>query len=305
MMKKDNIKLKLEGIKVGKYDIVLKTLLSKCRDVFLEYFLNLDLEDVEILEIHQETTTIRRADFPLKVTSKGFGTFIVLLELQTKWDKDVPLRLLEYDVRYRIQTGMKVLPVVMVLSRSSGVVDFYESESISYRFQVIRLWEMDAKKVLESEYVCLAPLTVLMKGGKELYERADKLIVDSSFDNETKGTLLTAMTLLSGLVDDELPRILLERRKDIMKESIAYDLIKKEGLKEGLEQGLQQGLLEGEREMVLEAIAERFKVVPKDIEDSIRSIESRTQLKELLRAAISSRNLENFKNILDRAIQAH
>jgi hypothetical protein len=41
-----------EGESVEKYNIVLKTLLSKCRESFLEYFLDLDLEDVEVLEIH-------------------------------------------------------------------------------------------------------------------------------------------------------------------------------------------------------------------------------------------------------------
>jgi predicted transposase YdaD len=234
-----------EGVGVEKYDIVLERLLSKCRETFLEYFLDLDLEDVEILEIHQETTSLRRADFPLKVRSKTSGTFIVLLEVQTKWHKNVPLRLLEYEVRYRIQTGMNVLPLVMVLTRSPGVVDYYETENIHYKFKVIKLWELDAKKVLQGEYVCLAPFSILMKDGRLLYEKADRLIVDSGLDRETKGTLLTAMTLLGGLVDEELPKKLLEMRRDIMRESIAYDLIKEEGLKEGLQQGLEKGLQQG------------------------------------------------------------
>jgi hypothetical protein len=178
---------------------------------------------------------LRRADFPLKVQSKTSGTFIAPLEVRTKWHKNVALRLLEYEARYRIQTGMEVLPLVMVLTRSPGIVDHYESKNIHYKFKVIKLWELDAKKVLEGEYVCLAPVSILMKDGRLLYEKADSLIVDSGFDRETKGTLLTAVALLGGLVDEELAKKLLDMRRDIMRESIAYDLIKEEGLKEGLQ----------------------------------------------------------------------
>ncbi|MEM4406599.1 MAG: hypothetical protein QXS68_06090 [Candidatus Methanomethylicaceae archaeon] len=285
-----------------KYDAVLKLMLSHCRELVLEHFLGIDLTDSEVTEISQETTSIRRTDLPLMVRSKRLGDLIVLIELQTKWERVVPLRLLEYEARYKIDKGLKVIPLVIVLTRSPGVVDIYEDENITYRFRVVRIWEMDPREILEKGYVCLAPLTVLMKGGKDLLEEADNLILNSELKRAIKGDLLTGMTLLSGLVDERLPLRLLERRRDIMRESIAYDLIKEEGIKQGLEQGLQKGMLEDAREMVLEGLLERFKSVPRDVEDAINTIQSRTVLKELHRALFRVKNLEGFKKLLNKMI---
>jgi hypothetical protein len=63
-------------------------------------------------------------------------------------------------------------------------------------------------------------------------------------------------------------------------------------------------MLEDAREMVLEGLAERFKV-PLDMEKAIRSIESRILLKELNRAIFRVKNLEQFKKLLDKAREVH
>ena len=87
-----------------------------------------------------------------------------------------------------------------------------------------------------------------------------------------------------------------------MIESAAYEIIKKEGfeegLKQGLQQGLQQGLLEEAREMVLEALEERFGIVPSSIITKIRGLREREHLKVLHRAAIRAKSLEEFVEVL-------
>ena len=50
----------------------------------------------------------------------------------------------------------------------------------------------------------LLPLVPLMRGGVALTEKADTLIVESALPKEVKGDMLTIMTLLSGLVSDQL-----------------------------------------------------------------------------------------------------
>ncbi len=103
-----------------------------------------------------------------------------------------------------------------------------------------------------------------------------------------------------------------------MIESAAYEIIKKEGfeeglkkgLKEGLEEGLQkgfqeglqkglqQGLLEEAREMVIEALEERFGILPPSLISKIKTIQQREILKSLHRAAIRAKTLEEFKALL-------
>ena len=56
--------------------------------------------------------------------------------------------------------------------------------------------------------------------------------------------MLTSMAILSGLVSDELPLELVARRRDLMIESVAYDIIRQEGRQEGLEWGIREGLFD-------------------------------------------------------------
>ena len=158
---------------------------------------------------------------------------------------------------------------------------------------------MDAGEVLRSGNPCLYPFISFMKGGPELFDEAELALTEAGISRNDKADLLTGMALLSGLVSKDLPRRLLSRRRDIMMESVAYEMIKKEGYEEGMQQGMQQGMLADAREMVLEALAERFKVVPRDLEDLISTLDSRRQLKDLLRHALRVQSIEEFRKILD------
>ncbi|SHG34733.1 hypothetical protein SAMN02745206_03721 [Desulfacinum infernum DSM 9756] len=82
-----------------------------------------------------------------------------------------------------------------------------------------------------------------------------------------------------------------------MMESAAYELIKKEGYDEGL----QKGMIEVAQEMVLEVLGERFALVPRDVEERVLAVDSRRQLKELLRKALRVESIEEFRKILDNA----
>jgi flagellar biosynthesis/type III secretory pathway protein FliH len=57
--------------------------------------------------------------------------------------------------------------------------------------------------------------------------------------------MLTSMAILSGLVSPDMPAKLVARRKDIMVESAAYDLIKQEGVAEGIQKGIAEGMEKG------------------------------------------------------------
>ena len=63
--------------------------------------------------------------------------------------------------------------------------------------------------------------------------------------------------------------------------------------------GMERGLLEDGREMVLEALDERFGEVPSFIYTAVNQIEERDTLKFLHRRAIRCASLEEFKQTLD------
>ncbi|WP_246041744.1 hypothetical protein [Desulfoglaeba alkanexedens] len=80
---------------MGGYDAAMKIILAHCREAALEFFLGLHVEESEILELPQETASVRRSDFPIRVRASDGRVFIVLLEVQSRWEPNVPLRLLE------------------------------------------------------------------------------------------------------------------------------------------------------------------------------------------------------------------
>ncbi len=93
-----------------------------------------------------------------------------------------------------------------------------------------------------------------MKDGEKYLEEAEKKIYQSKAPREDKADLLTGMAILGGLISQEIPLKLIQRRRDIMIESAAYEIIKKEGFEEGLKQGIQQGIQQGIKQGLLKAI---------------------------------------------------
>ncbi|GAB6163754.1 hypothetical protein JCM12298_29140 [Desulfothermus naphthae] len=144
-----------------------------------------------------------------------------------------------------------------------------------------------------------------------MVEEAERGIYEGKESRAYKADMLTGMTIMAGLVSEEMALKLLQRRRDIMIESAAYELIGQEryeagiqqGLQEGLQQGLQQGLLLDAQEMLLNALEERFEIVPRAIVRKIKEIEDREVIKGLFRVALRSDSLEEFKSKLEKAIE--
>ena len=67
----------------------------------------------------------------------------------------------------------------------------------------------------------------------------------------------------------------------------------------GLQQGLQQGALDEGRELIIEALAERFGNVPALVSDAVHQIQDRDRLRTLHRQAIRSASLEEFHRRLN------
>jgi hypothetical protein len=70
------------------------------------------------------------------------------------------------------------------------------------------------------------------------------------------------------------------------------------------EEGIEKGILKEAREMVIEALTERFVAVPSDIKRLVSSLGKHDLLKELLRHAIRSSDIEAFRKVLSKVSSA-
>ncbi|GAB6163031.1 hypothetical protein JCM12298_21910 [Desulfothermus naphthae] len=75
------------------------------------------------------------------------------------------------------------------------------------------------------------------------------------------------------------------------------------GLQQGIQQGIQQGLLLDAQEMLLEALEERFGIIPRSIAKKIKEIDSREVVKGLFKIAMRVNSLEEFEDKLKIALK--
>jgi len=289
------------------YDIASKVILTHCRNTVLRELCGLNIRDAELIDVRpQETASVRRSDFVLRAFFEDGTEKLVLLELITQWKRYLPLRTLETRCRHILEEGLEIETIMIELKRCYGVVDYYHDNEVDFRYKVIKLYEVEAREVVKKGLRCLYPFVPLMKGGEELIEEAERGIYESEESMEYKSDLLTGMAILSGLISKEIPLKLIKRRRDIMIESAAYEIIKKEGFEEGVQQGIQQGIQQGlllnAQEMLLEALEERFGIIPRSIAKKIKEIDSREVIKGLFKVTMRVNSLEEFEEKLKIAM---
>jgi predicted transposase YdaD len=242
------------------YDIAAKVLIEKSHREILEHFLGLAvIESTLIEELPQQTATLRSSDVPLLVTDARGRRRLVVLELQSAWEWDVPVRLLEYRCRHILKERVTdALSCVLLLRPSHAAQEQYRDREVSFRYRLVRVYELEAAAIVQGPIVSLLPFVPVMRGGNELTMTAEQLIYESPLPHEDKADMLTGMAILAGLVSRELTRQLVSRRRDLMMQSYFYELVKEEGLqegrREGRQEGRQEGLQEGIRLGVLQAI---------------------------------------------------
>lgn len=282
------------------YDVASKILMETCRDEIIRYFAGIDVQERSISEeLPQETVSLKRSDFPVMTKDREGRKGLFIIELQTTWRQDVPMHLLDHRTRYQIKYDIDPTSFVILLKPSGTASKVYVNKEVRFTFHLIKMYQKDAREVIDDGPLCLLPFVPLMKNGEDLLAEADDLIYGSECTGTEKADLLTSMAILSGIVSDYLPTQLINRRKDIMIESAAYDIIKKDGIQEGMQEGM---ILEA-REMLMEAIQARFESVPDDVTAMMACISDRNILKALLKETIRCQDVDVLREKLSMMVK--
>jgi len=120
------------------YDITSKVLFERCKHSLLKLLCRLDFIEIEeIVELPQETVSLRRSDFVVKVKTENKKLIIIIIEFVRRWEKPLPLRTLEYRCRYKIKEDLPVITIIIVLLRGGEVREEYEDEEVRYRYILV------------------------------------------------------------------------------------------------------------------------------------------------------------------------
>ncbi|NES82239.1 MAG: Rpn family recombination-promoting nuclease/putative transposase [Moorea sp. SIO2B7] len=213
------------------YDNTCKYLVEKYPAAFVRWLLGSEPKTIRVLKTELNLEPIH-ADSILLLR---MGRQILHLEFQTEPTSKppLPLRMLDYSVRLKRKYRCSVVQVVIFLQETTNTMAFteeYRDETTIHQYRILRLWEQEANLLLNNTALLpLAPLTKSNSPQSLLREVANK--VNRIEDDEQKQSLASCTEILAGLrFEENLIRSLF--REDIMKESVIYQSILREGRQE-------------------------------------------------------------------------
>ncbi|MEM7555108.1 MAG: Rpn family recombination-promoting nuclease/putative transposase [Cyanobacteria bacterium P01_A01_bin.84] len=220
------------------FDSLCKYLVEKFPDDFATWLLG---ETITLTELSPKELSLEpiRADALILRQSQEL---VLHVEFQTQPDIKIPFRMTDYRLRvYRRFPEKRMRQVVIYLKETNSEEVFkntFELEETLHRFQVIRLWEQPTAVFLKTPG--LLPFAVLSNAESKinvLQEVANRI---NDISNSKIQTDIAASTfILAGLVlkQEDIQRLL---RRDIMRESVTYQLLVDEGRQEGRQEGIQE-----------------------------------------------------------------
>jgi hypothetical protein len=227
----------------------------------------------------------RQSDSLLRVADPDGRRFLLLFELQYRYDETMPRRMNAYAAQAEQKYGLPVCPVLVNFQpppADSPRLSVYESECFGVRvrreFREINLWETPAGDAFQANSPALLALLPFLQGGAEppLFERALALLRDHRHGQDIETFMLYLIQRVSG--DEALRR--LGARLDMA-------MLQKTDL--------FQPLIDiGVRQTILRLLEKRFGSLPDDIEALLAERENE-QLTALSTAVVEVSSVEEFR----------
>lgn len=190
----------------------------------------------------------RESDVVVKAYHPQIKDFLVLNELQLRYNIRLPRRMRAYAALAEERYNLPVYPVLINIlppSETIKIASGYESEVLSLQarqdYRVINLWEVDAQIVFQQPLPSLLPFVPVLKGGDEIavvQQAVQALRADEQL-NELEPLLafFASFVLSSPLVQQ-----IMRWDMAVLQESPWYQEILQQGEIRGLLSGIELGL---------------------------------------------------------------
>ncbi|TVQ45142.1 MAG: DUF4351 domain-containing protein [Gloeocapsa sp. DLM2.Bin57] len=216
----------------------------------------------------------RENDVLMKIVGKKEGEFLMLNELQLRYQDNGPLRMRVYAALAQERYNLPVYPVLINILphvKNPNIPNFYEEEFMGIRsyqsYRVVNLWEVPVELVFRDNISSLLPFVPILKGGGE--EVVVREAVRKLREEEELTDLEPLLSFFASFVL-EMPLVQEIMRWDmvILRESPWYQEI----LKEGLQLGEERGREEGEANLLIRLLSKRFGEIDPSLESRIRQL---------------------------------
>jgi hypothetical protein len=268
---------------VHEYDIALKSVIQRLSGSALKALTGFEIERWHNVELPEVKTL--RAD----MVGETVGGSLVQIELQSANDADMPLRMAEYALAiYRQFRRFPRQTVLYVGLPPLTMPEVLESHSMTFRFRVMDIRELDGAPLLASEKTEENVIAVLMRLTNQ--RAAVRTILKRISESEPGGRRLAMreFVILAGL---RQLRTIIEEEKKTM--PITEDIMDHDILGPAIRQGLEQGRVEGEQTVVMRQIEKRFGPVPAWVRQRIEAMPA-PKVEETALRLLDARSLEDL-----------
>jgi predicted transposase YdaD len=216
-------------------DIGGKRLISLAPDTWVQWVTqSVDVIAREVLNSEFQWIS-RQNDVLIKAYSPQYGDFLILNELQLRYNKKLPRRMRAYVGLAEEKYELPVYPVLVNIlppSPTLAIEDRFESDFMGIHaqqdYRLINLWQVNAAIVFEQSISTLLPFVPVLQGGgsPEVVQRAvQRLRVDESL-SELEPLL---GFFASFVLDTELVSQILRWDMAVLRESPWYQEIEQTG----------------------------------------------------------------------------
>ncbi len=285
---KRNIRQQLKARRINnEHDKIFRTVLDKKTDVskFLNKFLGLNIKTEELEKYNSSYIDPKfknkEADIVYRIKDKNI---FLLIEHQTKIDKDIPYRLLDYSngiMRSASEDKKRpsVIPIVLYTGKTKWKIEnetiekqqfFKEVKLIDGEFNLIDINDFSKKELLEDDiFITKMMLVEKCKDEIEMVQALEK--IENKIKEEDKSTFRRIVKEIWSLrIGTENANKILEKIEEgsgnmmavmemLLAENEKYINI---GRQEGRQEGMKKGRLEGGKqkikEIVQKMLAENF-----------------------------------------------
>ena len=275
------------------YDLVLKALAERYPAHFVQLVRGVPAEKVE-REDKEAVALKRESDILFSITENGYE-YLMVLESQTRVDREMPRRLLEYTAMQHREFKKPVYPVVLNLTgrpqEDTYGFDCLELTVVTFNYRVVNLEDLPGQEALKHGPLGIIPLVPLMRHelpDEEVLVECAKRIQQAPADWQPD--LYLGLAVFSSL----------RFTREIILKVIEVSKMETSPLFDGIrEKWIDQGAIKNQIEAILEALEETTGHYPDNLENRLRSIQDMGTLKMLHRRAVKARSLEEFKALLD------
>ncbi|MDZ7958383.1 MAG: Rpn family recombination-promoting nuclease/putative transposase [Aulosira sp. DedQUE10] len=274
-------------------DISTKRLISLAPNNWVKWVTQIpDIVAGEILNSEFQWIS-RESDVLIRVESQEYGKFLVLNELQLRYNPEMPRRMRAYaglaEEKYKLPT----YPVLINILKTSDVEipTQYESNiaglQVRQDYRVINLWEVDVSIAFEQPLPSLLPFVPILKGGENesTIREALRLLQTDEQLNQLETVLAFFATFV---LDSALVQQIMRWDMTVLRSSPWYEEIFQRGQREDRLSSI---------ELILEV---KFGNQGLNLMPNISQISDIEELKAIQRSILIAETLEEVRQILEK-----